>query len=171
MTAAEPLLPTPDAGLLARVGVTTWLENTPLGCVAFLLIVPPPSLDNESRSVSELRMRGLGAALGLAPTSQVLPDIGPRLRMQGQTAVVVEIDQCDYQLRVPVGTSEWARFVAEGGPVAVALGLDELRRGTDHGGVERYLARTTEAERLLMGKTAVRRPSVQRPLAAEGGER
>lgn len=160
LTAAEPTLPTPDAGLLASVAVMTWLDVTPPGYVAFLLIAHPPARrSDETPVVIETRMRGLAAALRLAPSSELLPDIGGRLRVQGQTAIIPDIDRCDYRLRVPVGSGEWTRSVADGGPVAIALGLDELDRGADFARVEDYLAPAAVNDRLLMGKTYVRRAS------------
>ncbi|MFF9316588.1 hypothetical protein ACF1BP_07645 [Streptomyces sp. NPDC014735] len=159
LTAAELALPAPDAGLLASVVVMTWLDVTPPGYVAFLLISHPPARrSDETPVVIDTRMRGLGAALRLAPSSELLPDIGGRLRVQGQTAIIFDIDRCDYRLRVPIGLGEWTRFVTDGGPVAVALGLDELARGADFARVEDYLALAAVNDRLLMGKTCVRRP-------------
>ncbi|RZU21756.1 hypothetical protein EV567_2261 [Streptomyces sp. BK239] len=170
LTAAERTLPIPDAGLLASVGVLTWLDATPHGYVAFLLIAHPLARRGDETPVAiETRMRGLGASLGLAPASDLLPDIGRRLRMQGQATVILDIDQCDYLLRVPVGAGEWTRFVDEGGPVAVAVGLDELSRGADRDRVEDYLAVTAAGDRLLMGKTCVRHPSGRWPRNHAGG--
>ncbi|WP_432110770.1 hypothetical protein [Streptomyces sp. YPW6] len=140
--------------------MTTWLDVTPSGHVAFLLIAHPPARRGDKTPAAiETRMRGLAAALRLAPPSELLPDIGSRLRVHGQTAIILDIDRCDYRLRVPVGSGEWSRFVADGGPVAIALGLDELARGADFAGVEDYLALAAANDRLLMGKTYVRRAS------------
>ncbi|MEU8776285.1 hypothetical protein [Streptomyces sp. NPDC048606] len=170
MTAAEPALPAPAPGLLASVIVMTSLDDTPLGHVAFLLIAHPPARrGGETPLTIETQMRGLGAALGLATTSEPLPDIGRRLQMQGHQAAILDVGQCDYMLRVPAGSGEWARFVAKGGPVVVALGLDELSPGSDRAKVEEYLAASAVADRLLLGKTYVGAPSGRWVRDRQGG--
>jgi hypothetical protein len=151
----EPLTPSP--GLLCSVAVTMWLDSTPAGEVAFLLIAHPPA--RRAGDTPELigqRMRGLADGLGLAPASQPLPDMGRRLFMHGRTAALLVVDGCNYLLRVPTG-GEWSSFVTDGGPVAVALGLDELATHANRETVEAYLTKCTRGDRLLMGKTYARR--------------
>lgn len=155
--ATPPLAPLPPtAGLLASVLVSAWVDITPPGAVAFLLLAHPPARRRgDSRSVIQAQMRGLGAALGLAPASEELPDMGSRLIVRGSTAAVLRIDRCAYVLRVPVPAA-WARFVAGGGTVVVSVGLDALARGSDRGAVEEYLTESASTDRLLMGKAHVR---------------
>lgn len=74
LTANASTPPAPDAGLLTSVSVPTWPDVTRSGHVALLLTVHPPVRRSiETASTTEARVPGLGAALGLAPSSELLP--------------------------------------------------------------------------------------------------
>lgn len=143
----------PTVDLLRSVLVSTWIDTTPHGHVAFLLVAHPPSSDLQGGGSldTERKMRGLAACLSLAPPSALLPDIEGRLTMSGRTEVLVSIVGCGHDLRVPVGT-QWGGFAAAGGPVVVVVGLDPLPGGADRRAVSAYLAEGARSGRLLLGR-------------------
>jgi hypothetical protein len=111
----------------------SWLDDTALGPVAFLLLVPPPP-----------EAETLAAALGLVEPGARLPDIGDRVALLGPDRVALD------GIEVPVGR-RWASFVAGGGPVAVLVGLEPLAGDAGRGSVEAYVAANTLARRLRLG--------------------
>ncbi|WP_424861412.1 hypothetical protein [Streptomyces sp. MMS24-I29] len=166
----DPLLPVPGAGLLALVNVSTWLDSTLGGDVAFLLITHPPARRHgDSADSIELRMRGLGSALGLAPPSAPLPDIGECLRLHRGTTALLSIGGCRYLLRAPVGVGRWSEFVGAGGPVAVAVMFDAVPRGTDRAVLDSLITAAAEADRMVLGKTYVRDLAAPRIRKGHGG--
>jgi hypothetical protein len=154
VSALTPTTPRPPtAGLLAAVVTSTWIDRTPHGDAAFLLVAHPPDRRAAFASVDTVapQMRGLGEALGLAVAAERLPFIGHRVTVHGDKAAV-RVDGCDYSLGATVGP-RWGRFVADGGPIVIALGLDPLSHGADRATIEAYLGRCTLAGRLLLGIT------------------
>jgi hypothetical protein len=160
---AFPLPPT--AGLLCSVAVSTWIDSTIAGHVAFLLIGRPPVPDpHTTPDTTELQMRGLAKGLGLAPPHALLPDLGTRLfpYESESTSVVITIDDCEHLMRVPIG-GQWFRFVADGGPVVIALGFDRLKPDANREEVETFLADSAITGRLLLGKTHAKQPAPETP--------
>ncbi|MEU6573619.1 hypothetical protein [Streptomyces sp. NPDC046805] len=163
---ANPTGPTavaPTAGLIASVAAWFWIDLTHVGHVAFLLLAHPPERrPSDSPEAIEARMRGLAEALALAEPHKPLPDIGARLFMHRDADVLLSLDECDYLLHVPIG-GEWARFVCNGGPVTVAVGLDPLPARSHLEVVEAYLTQRVRQGRLLLGKTRASRVQSGRP--------
>jgi hypothetical protein len=149
--------PRPTAGLLASVLTAPWLDTTPQGdTAAFLLIAHPMSARLGAVGTVEAEMRGLAAALDLAPASERIPDVGRRLTVHGGKAVL-SVTGCDYRLGADIGCG-WQSFVINGGPVVVVLGLDPLAPGADRDGVEQYLGRCALACHLFTGLTRYTAP-------------
>lgn len=161
LTAPEaPTFAPPTAGLLATVQVMAWIDVAASSPLAFLLLAHPPARrGKETAETIAAGMRGLADALDLAPASDKLPDVGQRLLIQGPGAVLLDVRGCEFMLRAPVGP-RWGTFVALGGPVVIALGLDPLANGTQQA-VEAYLAASTRADRLLLGTTHAHRPGAR----------
>ncbi|MGI5256989.1 hypothetical protein [Streptomyces angustmyceticus] len=156
----------PTAGLLATVQVMAWIEVAVSSPLAFLLLAHPPARrEKETAETIEAGMRGLADTLDLAPASAKLREIGRSVFLQGRGAVLLDVRGCDFMLRAPVGP-RWAAFVALGGPVVIALGLDPLGNGTQQG-VEAYLAASTRADRLLLGTPAGANPVIRLTLQEE----
>jgi hypothetical protein len=120
------------------IAAWSWLDETALGPVAFVLLVPP---DGEGEA--------LAGAMGLAEPGTRLPEIGERVTVVGQERAVV------HGIEVPVG-GRWADFVTSGGPVAVLVGLEPLPAHAAREEVEAYVAANTLAGSLRLG---VSRPS------------
>ncbi|GAA2070535.1 hypothetical protein GCM10009801_21350 [Streptomyces albiaxialis] len=147
-SAHAPTAPTP--GLLCSVVTTTWIDVTPAGSVAFLLIAhPPPRRSGESAAALREDMRSLGTALGLVSSRCPLPDIGPRLTLHGGKAAI-RVDGCDFLLGTTIGAT-WSDFVAQGGPVVVSLGLAPLPVGADRDAVEAYIGECLATGELMLG--------------------
>ncbi|MEU8586921.1 hypothetical protein AB0C59_07930 [Streptomyces sp. NPDC048664] len=139
-----------------------WIDVTVNGPLAFLMLVHPPARrQDETAETIEADMRGLADALDLAPASAKIPDLGSRLRIRGRGTALLDVRGCDFMLKAPVGPL-WCAFVAPGGPVVIALGLDPLGNGTEQA-VEAYLAAGTRADRLLLGATHARPPGTRPP--------
>lgn len=161
LTAPEtPAAAPPTAGLLATVQVMAWIDVAASSPLAFLLLAHPPARrGKETAETIEAGMRGLADGLDLAPASAKLPDVGQCLLLRGHGAVLLDVHGCEFMLRAPVDP-RWGAFVALGGPVVIALGLDPLGDGAQQA-VEAYLAASTRADRLLLGTTHARRPGAR----------
>ncbi|BBG20782.1 hypothetical protein RVR_P2104 (plasmid) [Actinacidiphila reveromycinica] len=145
----------PSAGLLATAAVWTWLDATPAGHIGFFLIAHPPARRaGEDPDGICASMCGLADALGLALPTEVLPDVGPRLLLGPTASVLLELDDCPFQMHAPVGAT-WARFVADGGPVVILTGLDPLTPCAPRPVVESYIATGLLTSRLFLGKTCI----------------
>lgn len=119
----------------------TWLEATAIGRVAFALAAHP-----EGGAQAE----EFAAALRLAGPSCRMPYVGERVTVSGERAQL-RLDACPYGVDLAVGP-QWTAFAAEGGPVALIVGLDPLPRHAPARAVESYLGRS----RLRMGTTRIK---------------
>lgn len=167
LTTSGPSAEVPTTALIASLAVWHWIAVTPAGQVAFLLLTQPAHAPGSSLTKVAPHMRGLAASLGLVSCTDTLPDIGPRLFIEGMGAFL-RLDGCEYLLHVPVA-GPWNEFAAAGGTVAVAVGLDPLPAHSPKELVEAYLTASARAGRLFLGKTAApTRPD--QPVAAGGVE-
>lgn len=152
LTMPQHLIIEPTPGLLASVSAFHWIDRTPPGHVAYLLITHPTERqEDDTPQVIEARMRGLAAALRLATAGPTLPDMGRRLHMHYESDVIMSLDGCPYDMRIPIG-GEWARFVSGGGTVTVAIGLDPLPVKSPKTAVAAYVVNRWHTGRLLLGK-------------------
>ncbi|MEU6175762.1 hypothetical protein ABZ832_28120 [Streptantibioticus parmotrematis] len=119
----------------------SWLEKTAIGQVAFLLAAHPEGA-YEARDFAD--------ALGLAEPSRSIPYIGERVTLDARGARL-RVDGWSHDVRLSVG-DQWSRFVADGGPVAVLVGLDPLPRCAQPEEVAAYLLKCD----MRMGTTAIR---------------
>ncbi len=136
--------PIPTAGFISSLASWTWMEDTAVGPVAFLLLAHP-----QAGSVS-VQLTGLADGLGLAPPGRLLPDTGERVILRGRNRCAVLVDDCRHLVEVEVG-NRWAEFVRTGGPIAVLVGLAPLARCASRDDVESYLGRAALANRLRVG--------------------
>jgi hypothetical protein len=100
---------------LSTLSAWAWIEATPVGLVAFLLVAPAGPDASESDIVA------LAGALGLATPEAPLPDIAPRISMDGASASL-HIPEIGRALRLEA-PDEWATFVRRGGAVVLLLGV------------------------------------------------
>lgn len=146
----------PTAGLLTSAGVTTWLQQTTSGPVAFVLLAHPPARrQNETEDGIAQQMRGLGEALGLGETVGKMKDAGHRVWLRGQSAAAITLDDTHLAVQLPPVSPQWSRFVAEGGPVCIVVGLDPLPTGATQDVIEWYLADVVSHGRSLIGSAEV----------------
>lgn len=158
LTTASPQLGgAPSAGLIASLAAWHWIDETAAGSVAFLLLAHPTPTADVALDKVLWAMRGVAACLALAECSTPLPDIGPRLHMDGR-GVFLRLDRCEYLLRLPIG-GRWATFARAGGTVAVAVGLDPLPAHSPQDTVAAYMATSARVGRLYMGKTRAHTPT------------
>ncbi|MFD7169110.1 hypothetical protein [Streptomyces violascens] len=129
MTASQAHLtiePTPQLlRLLSTEGTHPWVASRPPRHHAYLLLTHPAGIRRCDNETIEARMRGLAAALQLTASDHSLHDIGDRLHLHNAADATLRLDGCPHQLHIPVD-GHWARCVAAGGPVTVAVGLDAL---------------------------------------------
>ncbi|MDT0423503.1 hypothetical protein [Streptomyces evansiae] len=146
----------PSAGLLASVVMATWLEQTAAGPVAFLLIAHPPiRRQNETVERIEQELRGLAEALGLGESLDKMRNAGSRVWLRGQSGAALKLDGTHLSVQLPPVGPGWSRFVAEGGPVCIVVGLDPLAAGAPREVIEWYLADVIPHGRSLIGSAAV----------------
>lgn len=156
----------PAVGLIASLAVWYWIDNTPAGLVAFLLLAHPEPTRTDASAQVAPAMRGLASSLALAECGSPLPDIGARLSAH-RTGTLLRLDGCDYRLHVPT-SGQWTEFAGAGGTVAVVVGLDPLAAHSPRDTVRAYLVSSARAGRLFMGKARVHAP-VTEPVARTDG--
>ncbi|MDX3075991.1 hypothetical protein ACIP98_02470 [Streptomyces sp. NPDC088354] len=123
-----------------RPATWAWLDGTAFGPVAFLLLAHPRGHGTA----------GLAALLGLAEPGRRLPDLGERITVSAPGRAVVHADGGGCLLEVAVG-ERWSAFVADGGPVALVVGLEPLARRAPLAEVEDYLATGALTARIRLG--------------------
>lgn len=144
VAAAEyPLAPT--AEFLATLSAWTWIDSTPEGLVAFLLVAHPQGVEDE--------MVALAMSMGMATPEHVMPDLEPRLRC-GTTNAVLEVPGAAAGLRVPT-SSEWSQFARGGGPIVVLVSAAPLARDADLMAVSSHLMAALLPRHVWLGKTRV----------------
>ncbi|MFI9724522.1 hypothetical protein ACIHFE_33670 [Streptomyces sp. NPDC052396] len=142
-------------GLLCSVVVSTWVEDTTAGPVAFLLIGHPPARrQGETAESVEQQMLGLSAALDLAEPAENIRHVGNRVLLLGSSGALLTIAGAPYSLRLPSVGAEWSRMVGEGCPVCILLGLDPISPHTPERATQEYLGAALATGRLRMGATA-----------------
>ncbi|MEU8758870.1 hypothetical protein [Streptomyces sp. NPDC048659] len=94
-------------------------------------------------------------ALGLAPMTENLPDIGGRLIIRGGASLYYGHPMS--VLRLPHTSPRWQRHILAGGLAVLALGLAPIPPGTGQDGIDEYLFRHGADDRVLMGATSLRR--------------
>jgi hypothetical protein len=134
----------PTRALLDTLVVSTWLDRTAFGPVAFLLIAP-------STTDVEPQLRSLAAALALRPSSARIRESGERVSIRDGSEAVLLLDGMSHGLRLPPVGRQWLKSVLDRTPVCVALGLDLLPVEADRAAVGEYLAAATVAGRVHMG--------------------
>ncbi|MGW1194591.1 hypothetical protein ACWD4B_01830 [Streptomyces sp. NPDC002536] len=150
-------------GLLCSVVVSTWVEDTAAGPVAFLLIGHPPARrQGETAESIEQQMLGLSAALDLTEPCETLRHVGNRVILLGVSGALLTIAGAPYSLRLPPVGAEWSRMVSEGTPVCILLGLDPIPPHAGERATQEYLGHGLSHNRIRMGATAAvdRRESV-----------
>ncbi|MDT0451963.1 hypothetical protein [Streptomyces hesseae] len=142
-------------GLLCSVVVSTWVEDTAAGPVAFLLIGHPPARrQGETAESIEQQMLGLSAALGLTGSSEPMRHVGSRVILLGASGALLSITGAPYSLRLPPVGAEWSRMVGEGAPVCILLGLDPIPPYSDEKATQEHLSLWLSHDRIRMGATA-----------------
>ncbi len=138
------------ARFISSLASWTWLEDTAVGPVAFLLLAHP-----QANSVAT-QLTGLADSLGLVPPGSHLPDTGERVTLRGRNHAAVLVDGCQHLVQVQVG-ERWAEFVQAGGPIALLVGLAPLARRASRDEVESYLGTAALSGRLRLGTARLRR--------------
>lgn len=129
---------------LSGLASQAWIDPTPDGLVAFLLIAP------SSTAVGIEDVAALAAAVGLAGPGEKMPSVGERVVLHGLSATV-QLPEIGRALRVSV-TPEWSRLVREGGTVAILLAADPLTAGATKSDRDDHLLRAVGTDRLWLGK-------------------
>lgn len=143
------------AGLLHSVVVSTWVEGTAAGPVAFLLIGHPPvRRQGETAESIERQMLGLSAALDLTGPSEPMRHVGSCVVLLGTSGALLSITGAPYSLRLPPVGAEWSRVVSEGAPVCILLGLDPIPLYSDEKATKEHLGLWLAHDRIRMGATA-----------------
>ncbi|MDH6109853.1 hypothetical protein P3T36_005346 [Kitasatospora sp. MAP12-15] len=132
---------------LAELSAWTWIDSTPEGLVAFLLIAHPRG------AAAELEV--IARSLGLATPDRAMPELAPALRCADDDGVVLVIPASDVDLRMPTAR-EWIAFVAAGAPVVVLISGTPLARDADLSTVSGHLLAALLPGHVWMGKTRVR---------------
>jgi hypothetical protein len=144
---AEPesaALATRDA--VSGLSAFAWIEATTDGLVAFLLVAPAVP------EVSGADMAALAEATGLAAPAALLPDVGPRIMVDGTRATLC-LPELGRALRIVVN-DEWTRFVNRGGAVVLLAGADQLLPSSERSELETYMrVRLSPDGQLWLGKT------------------
>ncbi|MEV8324490.1 hypothetical protein [Kitasatospora sp. NPDC056731] len=123
----------------------TWIDSTPDGLVAFMMITPS---SGEARG-----LRALASTAGLALPDQPLPSPGIRIVLDGPDALVL-LPRTTGAIRVPADDG-WSDFVRRGGAIVILMGqryLDPSARRID---VEEYLQTALLSRHLWLGKTTL----------------
>ncbi|MEU8539487.1 hypothetical protein AB0C52_05705 [Streptomyces sp. NPDC048717] len=149
--------PAPDAGFVSTLLTSTWVDRATDGVpLVWLSLAYPDSGLSDWTTEIESRLLGLAESLGLALASKPLPDTGGRVILRAGTAALY-YGHPTAVLRLPHTSRRWMSHVAHGGAVVLALGLDPIPPGADRDGIEEYLLRSGEADRLYMGMAGLRR--------------
>ncbi|MGV9271342.1 hypothetical protein ACWDRR_42645 [Kitasatospora sp. NPDC003701] len=123
----------------------TWIDSTPEGLVAFVLITPATEASS-----------GLGAlaqAAGLESPDRPLPSPGLRLVLHDSYAMVI-LPRAKTALRIPTDEG-WSDFVRRGGAVVVIMGERSLVHDAERTEVESYLLQSLLPGGLWMAKTSL----------------
>ncbi|MFE7114432.1 hypothetical protein ACFU99_03290 [Streptomyces sp. NPDC057654] len=148
--------PVPGPGFAAGVTVSSWLDASPAGDIAWLLIGhPPPRRPVETARTIEAGLRALAAGMRLLPAAERVPDVGDRLMIRGPV-VALDYGHGEYLLRLPAPGREWRERVKRGGQVCVTVVLDPLGPATGQGDVDALLRRSAPIGRVLIGSTRAR---------------
>lgn len=121
----------------------TWIDSTPEGLVAFLLIAHPDGAEPE--------MTALARALGMATPDSPMPDLGRRL-LCGTTNAVLQVPGVEVGVRLPLD-SEWSRFIRDGATVVLLISVAPLAPSADLLAVSEHLMTGLLSRNLWMGKT------------------
>ncbi len=151
-----PPLPALTREAINSLGTWTWLEATAIGRIAFVLAAHP-----EGGTRAEV----FAAGLGLADPADRMPYVGERVALSGPRARL-RLDHCRYPVGLTV-SARWTEFAAQGGPIALLVGLDPLPRYASAETVESYLGRA----RLRMGTTRIAGPAHGHRQPREAGGR
>ncbi|MFD5564546.1 hypothetical protein [Kitasatospora griseola] len=123
-----------------------WIDATPDGLVAFLLIAP------SSTAIGSDDIAALATAIGLAGPQGTMPDVGERIT-PAAGAAILHIPEVGRAVRVPT-SSEWTELVQRGGTVVILLSADPLPVGSAKSDTDSHLRAGLESNRLWIGKTA-----------------
>jgi len=146
----------PGPGFVAGTVVTTWLDATSAGPVAWLLVGHPgPRRPGETTDSIGTALLGMVDALQLSPATERVPFIGDRLILRGRITAL-DYGHPEYVLRVPAPGDRWREHVARGGNVCVVIGLDPIPPGAAQDGVDAYLRQGIARGLVMMGATRVR---------------
>ncbi|MDI5971123.1 hypothetical protein POF50_017520 [Streptomyces sp. SL13] len=134
----------PSREFVNSLGSWSWLEQTGIGPLAFVLLALHDS------PVATPALNGLADLLTLGTSRHDVPDCGRRVGLLGERRAALRVDRCRHVIQVAVG-SRWSEFVRGGGRVAVLVGLAPLRTGAGRPEVGSYLANSVLADELRMG--------------------
>ncbi len=143
MSAVRRPLPGMTREVIDSLATWTWLQATAIGRIAFALAAHP-----EGGAQAE----AFAAALRLAEPACRMPYVGERVAVSGPRAQL-RLDRCSYAVDL-AAVPQWTSFAADGGPIALIVGLDPLPRHAPARAVESYLGRS----RLRTGTTRALRP-------------
>ncbi|MFD9690962.1 hypothetical protein ACFWXO_34960 [Kitasatospora sp. NPDC059088] len=123
----------------------TWIDSTPDGLVAFMMITPS---SGEARG-----LRAFATTAGLASPDLPLPSPGIRIVLDGPDALVL-LPGPSGAIRVPTDEG-WSDFVRRGGAIVLLMGQRYLIPGASRIDVEEYLQTALLSRRLWLGKTTL----------------
>ncbi|MFF3466896.1 hypothetical protein ACWCQN_34180 [Streptomyces sp. NPDC001984] len=139
-----------DAGLLGAMGRWTWGAGAPEHPVAIALLAPPPQA---GRKVA-CAVQALAEKTGMAPASELIPDIGPRVRVASESQLAACFDTASYTLLLPA-TPEVVALARRTGTLALALGLDPLFANVAWECVTQYVRQGVVTDRIWFGSAGL----------------
>lgn len=155
MTTWTEMAPVPTPGVIASLRARTWIRIKTDGDVEEynLLLITSGMPRDRTEGGTELQMRGVAAALGLAGTSELIPDVGERVVLR-RGDLLIRFDGTDYAMRLRLPT-EHTEAMAQLGRMLLAVGLDPLDPHADLAAADTYIDEATRAGRMYFGSARV----------------
>lgn len=148
MTTETPTAEAVSLATLTAISVRTWLElsngGEPIPCL--MLTYSAPQFDEVDPAVVEATMRPVARSLGAVPVGGPVPDIGARLSISGDVALLW-FPETGYGLKIE--HSRWVRGLEQAGGALLAIGVDELSPVATIAEVDEYRNNARDAGRLF----------------------
>ncbi|MFF2651640.1 hypothetical protein [Streptomyces sp. NPDC058045] len=136
--------------------VRTWLDVTPVGPMAHILIGHrPPRRPRETAKGIEASLMGMVDGMRLRPSAERLSSVGAHLLIRSPH-VALDYGHPQYLMGLAATTPEWRSHIASGWPTCVTIGLDPIPPGAGPDALDQYVERILATNRAHMGVTTVR---------------
>ncbi|MFF2651714.1 hypothetical protein [Streptomyces sp. NPDC058045] len=147
----------PGPGFVAGCTVRTWLDTTPAGPLAHLLIGHrPPRRPEETAEGIEAGLMGMVDGMRLRPATERPSTIGAHLLIRSPYAAL-DYGHPRYLMRLAATPTEWRLRIVSGWPTCVTIGLDPIPPGAGPDMLDQYVERVLATNRAHMGLTTIRR--------------